>query len=303
MSKLLVFILKIVKYEIYYRKKISMTQKFDENGNVVPVTMVQAGPCVITQVKNTEKDGYQAVQVGYGEKNSLHKPQVGHLKAVKDFFGKKYPLILKEFPLNDVSNKEVGQVIDVNVFNKGEKVAVTGFSKGRGFAGVVKRHGFHGSPGSHGHKDQLRMPGSIGATGPARVFKGTKMGGRMGNDQVTVKNLEIIDIDEEKNIIYISGPIPGARNSFIYIKCDGEMELKNFTDVKKEEVKEEIAKETPVKVEEKKEKEEVKEEVPKVEVKEEKTTTEEKVAEEVKKEDKKVEDKKAEDKSDASAQS
>lgn len=169
-----------------------MSQKFREDGTVVPYTLVAAGPCKVTQLKNDEKDGYSAVQVSFEDKVKkevrAEKPEV-----------------------------KVGDQIDVSAFAEGDKVKVAGTSKGRGFQGVVKRHGFHGSPASHGHKDQLRMPGSIGATGPARVFKGVRMPGQMGNKKNTVANLEIIGVDKEKNQLMIKGAVPGSRNGLIAI--------------------------------------------------------------------------------------
>jgi len=192
-------------------KKIEMTQVFRDDGTVVPVTLIQAGPCVITQIRTETKDGYSAVQIGYGKKRSINKPLTGHLKDLDNF---RY---MREFKVSDPEYKR-GDKIDVSIFEFGDKVDVTGISKGQGFQGVVKRHGFAGSPASHGHKDQLRMPGSIGATGPAHVFKGTKMGGRMGGTQVTVKNLVIEKIDPKNNVLAIKVAIPGARNSLVMIK-------------------------------------------------------------------------------------
>jgi len=192
-------------------KKIEMTQVFRDDGTVVPVTLIQAGPCVITQIRTETKDGYSAVQIGYGKKRSINKPLTGHLKDLDNF---RY---MREFKVSDPEYKR-GDKIDVSIFEFGDKVDVTGISKGQGFQGVVKRHCFAGSPASHGHKDQLRMPGSIGATGPAHVFKGTKMGGRMGGTQVTVKNLVIEKIDPKNNVLAIKVAIPGARNSLVMIK-------------------------------------------------------------------------------------
>ncbi len=188
-----------------------MGQVWNEAGERVPVTWIKADPCKVTQVKTDEKDGYSAVQIGCGEKKRLIKPLAGHLKDLPKF---RY---LKEFRVSDPENFERGKEIKVTIFEPGDKVAVAGTSKGRGFAGVVKRHGFHGSPASHGHKDQLRMPGSIGATDPAHVFKGTKMGGQMGAERVMVKNLEIVQVDEKENRLAIKGAVPGARNSLVEI--------------------------------------------------------------------------------------
>ncbi len=202
-------------------KKIEMTQRFQPDGSVVPVTIVSAGPCYITQVKEIEKNGYQAVQVGYKEAKKLNKPLSGHLK---DKFKAKY---LTEFKLGkkDEGEYKAGQKITVSVFSKGDKIKVIGTSKGKGFQGVVKRHHFHGHPTTHGTKDAVRMPGSIGAGGPQHVFKGIRMAGRMGHDQVTVANLEIVDLEPGKNFLFIKGAIPGKRNSLVKIIAPGKMEL------------------------------------------------------------------------------
>ncbi|MFA6307841.1 MAG: 50S ribosomal protein L3 [Patescibacteria group bacterium] len=247
-------------------RKLNMTQKFQEDGRVVPVTVVEAGPCTVVQVKNNEKDGYSAVQVGYATKNKkgLSKPMAGHLKNLENF---RY---LKEFRLEKVDNFARAKVFDVSSFVVGDKLKVTATSKGKGFQGVVRRHGFGGSPATHGHKDQLRMPGSIGATDAARVLKGTRMGGHMGTDTITVSNLKLIEVDVDKNLLYIKGAIPGHKNSLVTILADGEL---TFVENKKAEKKEEII--TEVKKEETKEevkpledkKEAVKEEEKKVEKK------------------------------------
>lgn len=195
-------------------KKLEMTQKFMEDGTVVPVTAILAGPCVITQIRTAEKDGYNAIQVGFLNKKKLNKPESGHLKDLGKF---RY---LREFRVDNFENKDElkrGDEINVEKFEIGDVIKVSGISKGKGFQGVVKRHGFSGSPASHGHKDQLRMPGSIGATGPARVFKGTRLPGHMGDQRVTVKNLKVVEIDKDKNIMFIKGAVPGARNGLIEI--------------------------------------------------------------------------------------
>lgn len=197
-------------------EKKEMTQKFSEDGTVIPVTAVKAGPCFVTQVKTKENDNYGAVQVGYGFKKKLNKPLSGHLKELENF---KH---LKEFRLDEGQELGKGYKFDISIFEPGEKVKVTGFSKGKGFQGVVKRHGFSGSPASHGHKDQLRMPGSIGSTGPARVFKGVKMAGRMGGRSATIKNLEIVEVDKKNGLLFIKGALPGARNSLILISAPGD---------------------------------------------------------------------------------
>jgi len=193
-------------------KKLEMSQRFRNNGAVVPVTLIFAPKNQIAQVKTKDKDGYNAVQLGAFPKKKLNKPEKGHLKGL-EMHG-----TLNEFRLEDVKILEKGQDLGVEQFEEGEKVNIIGISKGRGFQGVVKRHGFHGGPASHGHKDQLRMPGSIGSKGVARVFKGMKMGGHMGTDQTTIKNLEIIEVDKENSILAVKGAVPGTRNSLLYIQ-------------------------------------------------------------------------------------
>ena len=245
-------------------KKVEMTQRFKDDGQVVPVTVVQAGPCVVTQVKTAEKDGYDAVQIGYDDVKKLPKPQKGHLKKLGD---KRY---LREFRIDQPASVKRGDTITVSIFQPGDKVSVTGTSKGRGFQGVVKRHGFHGSPASHGHKDQLRMPGSIGATDAARVFKGTRMGGQMGAQRVTVNVLEIVEVETKKNLLYVKGAIPGARTGLVLLSGEGEMDLEAPA-AKAEEQKEESQKQEETKQESKKE-EPAKKENPKTEAKKDETT-------------------------------
>lgn len=210
-------------------KKLEMTQIFRDNGEMVAVTKVQAGPCTVTQVKTADKDGYQALQFGYGSRKAKNttKPLAGHLKGLPLFRR------LRELrvPAGETVAAERGQYIDVSSFVPGDVVKVTATTKGRGFQGVVKRWGFGGSPATHGHKDQLRMPGSIGAGGPSHVFKGTRMGGHMGDAQVTVKNLEVIDVDAANNILYIKGGIPGGRNGLVLVSGEGEMEFKEMQNV------------------------------------------------------------------------
>lgn len=193
-------------------KKIDMKQLWNDAGVSAAVTKVHVEPCVVTQVKTHDKDGYNAVQIGVGKKKRLTKPQRGHLKNLGDFS------VLREFRISDVSEFEPGHEITLLQFEPGDIVDVAAISKGRGFQGVVKRHGFHGSPASHGHKDQLRMPGSIGSTDAARVFKGKRMAGRMGGERVTVKNVEVVAVDAEKNILSLKGSVPGARNGLVMIK-------------------------------------------------------------------------------------
>jgi large subunit ribosomal protein L3 len=192
-------------------KKLEMSQVYAEDGRVIPVTLVLAGPCVVTQVKEEGKDGYKAIQVGFANAKRLNKPLEGHLKELPKF------RFLAEFRINEPVDLKRGDVIESSIFEKGEMVNVIGVSKGKGFQGVVKRHGFHGGPASHGHKDQLRMPGSIGAGGVQKVFKGLRMGGHMGDEQVTDKNLQIVEV-RDGGILAIKGAVPGARNSLIKIK-------------------------------------------------------------------------------------
>lgn len=193
-------------------KKIAMTQIFQETGEAVPVTVIQAGPCNVTQVKSKDKDGYVAVQLGFEPVKKLAKPQAGHVKDLP-LFRK-----LREFRLTEGSF-ERGQALTVEQFQAKDVLKVTGFSKGKGFQGVVKRHGFHGHPTTHGHKDQMRMPGSIGATFPQHVIKGKRMGGRMGGERITVANLEVVKVEADKNLLYVKGAVPGGRNSFLLIKA------------------------------------------------------------------------------------
>jgi large subunit ribosomal protein L3 len=196
-------------------KKVGMSQRFREDGSVVPVTLLQAEPCTVTQVKTDEKDGYAAVQVGFGavKEKAVAKPQRGHMKA-----SGKLSRGTAEFRVDGAVEIKVGDTVEASQFNAGEFVHVTATSKGKGFQGVVKRHGFGGGPASHGHKDNLRMPGSIGSGGIQRVFKGMRMAGRMGGDQVTVKNLEIIDVDATKGTLAIKGAVPGARGATVIIR-------------------------------------------------------------------------------------
>ncbi len=191
-------------------KKIEMSQIWNAQGQVVPVTVVEAQPGVVTQVKTLDKDGYTALQLGFGVRKKLTKPMQGHLKDLPSV------RVLKEFS-GGTENLKRGDTVDVSLFSPGDKVKVTGVSKGKGFQGVVRRHGFHGSPATHGHKDQLRMPGAISAGGVQHVFKGTRMAGRMGGGEVTVSNLEIVAVDKDKNRLMIKGAIPGARGSLVAI--------------------------------------------------------------------------------------
>lgn len=196
-----------------------MTQVW-KGEKVVAVTKVQAGPCPVVQVKTNKKDHYEALQLGFGvrkEKN-IKKPQKGHTKDLGNIS------VMREFRTETEGLKK-GDVINVETFEAGDIVTVVGISKGKGFQGVVKRHGFSGSKKTHGNKDQLRMPGSSGATGPAHVFKGARQGGRMGGDRVTVANLEIVEVDKENNILLIKGAVPGFRSGLVLISGEGELKI------------------------------------------------------------------------------
>ena len=198
-------------------KKVGMSQVFGEDGRVVPVTMIQAGPCSVTQIKTNENDGYQAVQLGFDPVKKLNKPEAGHLKD--------NPLArhLREVKADDISEFNLGQQIKVDIFEPGELVDVIGKSKGRGFAGVMKRHGFAGGPRTHGQSDRARAPGSIGGgTTPGKVYKGMKMPGHMGNARITVKNLEVIQVDPERNLLLLKGGVPGAPNGLLMIRRTGK---------------------------------------------------------------------------------
>jgi len=197
-------------------KKIGMTRRFQEDGTVVPVTLVKAGPCSVTQVKTSKNDGYQAIQIGFEKKSKLLKPLQVHLKNLDN------PRYLREFRTNNSNQFKRGDQINISIFKEGDVVQVSGVSKGKGFQGVVKRHGFHGSPASHGHKDQLRMPGSIGSSFPEHVRKGKRMAGRMGGLKSTVKNLQIVEVDKKNGQLAIKGAVPGARNQLVLILGEGE---------------------------------------------------------------------------------
>lgn len=188
-------------------KKIEMSQKFKDD-EVIPVTIIRAGPCYVTQIKRKEKDGYEAIQIGFEKKKTK--------KVKKTEKGKEFRY-LREFK-DDISKYKVGDEIKVEIFKPGEKVNISGISKGKGFAGVIKRWGFKGMPASHGTKHDARHSGSIGATAPQRVLKGKKMAGRMGGKRVTVKNLTVVEVDPEKNLLVVKGAIPGARGSLVEIK-------------------------------------------------------------------------------------
>ena len=197
-------------------KKIGMTQIFDENGLVIPVTVIEAGPCTVAQVKTTETDGYNAIQLGFGEVKAKHinKPEMGHFAKSK-LEAKKH---LREFRLDDISNIKVGDEIKADIFQAGEKVDIQGTSKGKGFQGVIKRHGQHRGPMGHGSMYH-RRPGSMGPTStPGRVFKGKKLPGHMGHVTVTIQNLDIVRVDMDKNVILVKGSVPGCKGAILKIK-------------------------------------------------------------------------------------
>jgi len=198
-------------------KKIGMTQIFDEEGQAIPVTVIEAKPNVVVQKKTVEIDGYNAIQIGFEDikEHKLNKPLLGHFKKV-GVSPKRY---LKEIRTEDVEKYEVGQEIKVDIFKKGEKVDVVGTSKGKGFAGAIKRWNFSRGPMSHGSRYH-RRPGSLGSTDPARVFKGRKLPGRMGGERVTIRNLEIVKVDPEKNMLLIKGSVPGPKKGLVLIKND-----------------------------------------------------------------------------------
>ncbi len=197
-------------------KKIGMTQIFDEVGNVIPVTVIQAGPCAVTQKKTVETDGYNAIQLGFENAKEKHttKPLQGHYKKANTEFKKH----LKEFRLDDISAVNVGDVITADTFAAGDKVDVTGITKGRGYTGCVKRWNHRILRMTHGTGPIHRQPGSMGVIDPARIFKNKKMPGQYGNEQVTVLNLKVVKIDAEKNLIAVKGAIPGAKDGIVFIR-------------------------------------------------------------------------------------
>ncbi|MBQ4071062.1 MAG: 50S ribosomal protein L3 [Clostridia bacterium] len=197
-------------------KKLGMTQIFDEKGNVIPVTLIEAGPCVVAQKKTVENDGYEAIQLAYedAKKKHLTKAEIGHFEKA-GIAPKKY---LKEFRLEDCSAFEAGTVVTVDTFAQGEKVDITGITKGRGYTGCVKRWGHHILRMTHGTGPIHRQCGSMGSIDPARVFKNKKMAGQYGNEQVTILNLVAVKIDAEKNLIAVKGAVPGAKGGIVFIR-------------------------------------------------------------------------------------
>lgn len=198
-------------------KKIGMTSIFDQDGKIIPCTVIEAGPCVVTQVKTLENDGYEAIQLGYDEKREsrTNKPMMGHFRKA----GTSPKKILAEFSRFE-ERKQFGQTLTVNVFSEGEYIDVVGHTKGKGFQGVVKRHGFHGvGDATHGQHNRLRAPGSVGASSyPSRVFKGMRMAGRMGNARRKMINLQIMKLIPEKNLVVVKGSVPGPKGSYLILE-------------------------------------------------------------------------------------
>jgi large subunit ribosomal protein L3 len=197
-------------------RKIGMTGVFLPDGSYIPVTVIQAGPCVITQIKTAATDGYDAIQLGFShkKKSSLNKPQLGHLKKSGDSESS----YLREFRVNQTDSFTLGQAVTTDIFKIGEKIHVTGMTKGRGFSGVIKRHGFHGGKETHGNMSH-RVPGSIGSSAwPSKVIKGRKLPGRYGNERRTIRNMVIVDIRPEENILLVKGGIPGARTGMVIVR-------------------------------------------------------------------------------------
>jgi large subunit ribosomal protein L3 len=200
-------------------RKVGMTQYFDRQGEARPATVIEAGPCLVTQVKTLENDGYQAVQLGFGHAKRLNSPEKGHLKKLGQFSH------LREFRVGDVSQYKLGQRLGAELFQAGDLVDITGISKGRGFAGGMRRHGFRSGPRTHGQSDRHRAPGSIGSgTTPGRVLKGLRMAGHMGNARVTVRNLRVLESNPATGILLVEGAVPGARSGLLAIKRVGVAE-------------------------------------------------------------------------------
>lgn len=197
-------------------KKIGMSQIFRENGERTPVSVIEAGPCPILQVKDESNDGYRAIQVGFGTRKRINKPMTGHLKKSKT---KSVARIL-EIRIDDSTKYKIGDNIDVTVFAIGDTVSVTGWTKGRGFSGGMKRWGWSGGPASHGSMAHRRIGSSGAGTSPGRILKNKTMPGRYGNEQITVKNLRVVKVEKEKNMLYLKGAVPGARNSYLVITKD-----------------------------------------------------------------------------------
>lgn len=202
-------------------RKLGTLQIFDRDGTVVPVTVIEAGPCTVLQVKTKERDGYEAVQLGFGARRWVNEPMKGHFKGLGSF---RY---LREFGVDEIGQWQVGQRVGAEIFEPGDLVDVSGISKGRGFAGVMKRHGFHGGPKTHGQSDRGRAPGSIGASAsPGRVIKGMKMAGHMGATKVTVRNLEVVDSKPAQGVIMVKGSVPGAKDGLLRIRLARKQAVK-----------------------------------------------------------------------------
>ena len=194
-------------------RKLGMTQLFESDGKAVPVTVIETSPNVVVQVKTKDNDGYEAIQVGFGDRKRVNSPQKGHMKNLGQF---RY---LRELKVDNASEWEAGKTVTVDIFQPGDLVDVSGASKGRGFAGVMKRHNFHGGPKTHGQSDRARAPGSIGAgTSPGRVIKGKKMAGHMGTNQVTVKSLKVVRSDAAKGILIVRGAVPGNEGALVKVR-------------------------------------------------------------------------------------
>ena len=217
-------------------KKHGMTRVFSEEGIVDPVSVLEAGPCVVTQIKTEQKNGYQAIQIGYLAATKLNAPESGHLSRAS--------LVrhLREFRVDDLGDSQVGQIVDVGIFQPGDLVDVTGISKGKGFAGGMKRHNFGGGPKTHGQSDRARAPGSVGAgTTPGRVFKGTPMAGHMGSQTITTSNLKVVRVDTERNLILVKGSVPGSKGTLLVIR-DAIKPKSLLVKIKKEEITEDSSK-------------------------------------------------------------
>lgn len=203
-------------------KKLGMTNIFDEKGNIIPVTVIEAVPNIVTQIKTVEKDGYEAVQLAVGNRKAKRTPKPIQGHAAKANFKETFPRIFREFRGFDISTLQLGAEIRMDIFAEGDRITVSGKSKGKGFQGVVRRHNFNGvGETTHGQSDRPRSPGSVGASSyPSRVFKGTRMAGRMGNDRVTVRNLKVVRLDKEANVLFVKGSVPGPTNSYVEIVKD-----------------------------------------------------------------------------------
>jgi large subunit ribosomal protein L3 len=194
-------------------RKIGMTRVFKEDGEAMVVTAIEAGPCFVTQIKTVDKEGYNAVQIGFGKANRLNSTERGHLKGIRQLS------LLREFRVDDAGSIKPGEQVDVSFLRSGDFVNITGISKGRGFAGVVKRHHFAGGPKTHGQSDRHRAPGSIGATTfPGRVLKGMRMAGHMGNRKVTMRNLRVVEVEANRDLLFVDGGVPGPKGGLLIIK-------------------------------------------------------------------------------------